>query len=102
MKLELTPNEVQVVTSILGGYIVDNENDKRLTDEVKSARSVFTKLLDKGCPDVLCEDCHKDCEMKKIMEQANKGLNSDKIAEEIEKDIKEQKEEVTISSVWES
>ena len=44
-----------------------------------------------GCPDVLCEDCHKDCELKKIVEQANDGLDFDKIAEEIEQDIKEQK-----------
>jgi len=89
MKLELTPNELQVVTGILGGYIADNENDKRLTDEVKSARSVFNKLLSKGCPDVLCEDCTKECEIKKMIETANESLDFDKIAEEIEQDVKE-------------
>ena len=51
-------------------------------------------MFKKGCPDVLCEDCHKNCEFKKIMKQANRGLDFDKIAEEIEKDIKGQKEEI--------
>lgn len=42
-----------------------------------------------GCPDVLCEDCTKDCEMKKIMKTANEGLDLDKIADEVEQDLKE-------------
>ena len=28
-------------------------------------------ILDKGCPDVLCEECQEYCEMKKIMKIAN-------------------------------
>ena len=57
-------------------------------------------IVDKGCPDVLCEECHKDCEIKKIMKIANENLDFDKITKEIEQDINEQKE-VTISSVRE-
>lgn len=79
MKLELTPNEVQVVTGILGGYIADNENDERLTDEVKSARSVFTKLLDKGDRKMKDEERNSQEAYKELCENysSNKSLYTD-------------------------
>lgn len=58
--------------------------------EVK--RTYLIDLSYDGCDKWELEDCTKECEMKKIMEQANEGLDFDKIADEVEQDIKEQEE----------
>jgi hypothetical protein len=65
--------------------------EKQLREENEKLKKQIEQMQDTSCPDVFCEDCTKDCEMKKIMEQANEGLDLDKIADEVEQDIKEQK-----------
>lgn len=97
--LELTYAELDVVRSSLSAFMLAKTNETAQ----KLCRNILDNIegITDSCPDVLCEDCSKDCEMKKIMEQANKELDLDKIADEVEQDIKEQSEEVTIASVWE-
>lgn len=96
--LELTYDELDVIRSSLSAFILAKTNETAQ----KLCRNILDNIecITDSCPDVLCEDCSKDCEMKKIMEQANKSLDLDKIADEVEQDIKEQNE-VTIASVWE-
>lgn len=47
-------------------------------------------LNGEGCLDCFCEDCSKDCDMTmQFNKQTNKGLDSDKIADEMEQDLKD-------------
>lgn len=68
-----------------------NNHSFRIKPESKYYLELTYDELDVDCPDVLCEDCNKDCELKKIIEQVNESLDLDKIADEVEQDIKEQK-----------
>lgn len=97
--LELTYDELDVVKSSLSAFMLAKTNETAQ----KLCRNILDDIegITDSCPNVLCEDCTKNCEMKKIMEQANESLDLDKIADEVEQDIKEQSEEVTIASVWE-
>ena len=87
--LELTYDELDVVRSSLSAFILAKTNG--------TAQRLCRNILDDiegitdNCPDVLCEDCSKDCEIKKIIEQVNESLDLDKITDEVEQDIKEQK-----------
>lgn len=97
--LELTTEELDVVKSSLSAFMLAKTNETAQ----KLCRNILDNIdrIEEGCPDILCDDCTKECEMKKIMKQANESLDLDKIADEVEQDIKEQSEEVTIASVWE-
>lgn len=66
--LELTDDEVQNLAGILGSFIGKNERNKDIKELVESARNIFKKVIHKeeGCPDVMCEDCTKECGMKKL------------------------------------
>ena len=87
--LELTCDELDVIKSSLSAFILakTNETAQRLCRNILDDIEGITD----NCPDVLCEDCRKECEIKKITKQVNESLDLDRIAAEVEQDIKEQK-----------
>lgn len=66
--LELTDDEVKNLTSILKIFINKNECNKDMKEFVESAGNIFTKAIraEESCHDCFCEDCTKDCEIKKL------------------------------------
>lgn len=66
--LELTDGEVKNLTGILGIFISTNERNKDMKEIVESARNIFKKVIhvEDSCPDCFCEDCTRDCEIKKL------------------------------------
>lgn len=66
--LELTDAEVKNLAGILGIFISTNESNKDMKDIVESARNIFKKVIhvEDSCPDCFCEDCTRDCEIKKL------------------------------------
>jgi hypothetical protein len=66
--LELTDDEVKNLAGILGDFIHKNERNKDIKELVESARNIFKKVIhaEESCPDCFCEECTKDCEIKKL------------------------------------
>lgn len=66
--LELTDAEVKNLAGILGIFISTSERNKDMKDIVESARNIFKKVIhvEDSCPDCFCEDCTRDCEIKKL------------------------------------
>lgn len=66
--LELTDDEVNNLAGILGSFIGKNEHNKDIKELVESARTIFRKVIEteESFPDCFCEDCTKDCEIKKL------------------------------------
>lgn len=66
--LELTDNEVKNLAGILGSFIGKNERNKDIKELVESARNLFKKVIhaEESCPDCFCEDCTKECGIKKL------------------------------------
>lgn len=66
--LELTDDEVKNLAGILGIFISTNERNKDMKEIVESARNIFKKVIhaEDSCPDCFCEDCTRDCEIKKL------------------------------------
>lgn len=66
--LELTDAEVKNLAGILGIFISTNERNKDMKEIAESARNIFKKVIhvEDSCPDCFCEDCTRDCEIKKL------------------------------------
>lgn len=49
-------------------FIGKNERNKDIKELVESARVIFKKVIkaEESCPDCFCEDCTKDCGIKKL------------------------------------
>ena len=48
------------------------EQDKHIAELENAWKSIKN---DNNCPDVMCDDCNKDCELKKIMGETNERSN---------------------------
>lgn len=66
--LEFTDVEIQNLAGILGIFINKNEYSKDMKELVESARNLFKKVIhvEDSCPGCFCEDCTRDCEIKKL------------------------------------
>ena len=66
--LELTDEEVKRLAGILRTFISHYEQDKEQKEQVETARTIFGKVImaEESCPDCFCEDCTKDCVIKKL------------------------------------
>ena len=72
--LQFTDEEIKALGGILGDFVLCAENKGWQKETIETARNIFKKVIhaEETCPDVLCEDCTKKCNLKRLLNKAEK------------------------------
>ena len=68
VKGEKAIEQLSIARDIIERFMVNYENKTIYVDNVKPLLEQAEQFLKEGCPDILCEDCTKECPIEKIKE----------------------------------